>query len=426
MNVEPPHATKPGRAAGIPLSRQIVIGIVAGCLVGWLAPGQAAHVAFIRDIFISLIRSLVAPLIFASVVSGIAGGGGAGRVGRLGFKALVYFEAATCLALAVGLVVANLAHPGRGVVIPASAVAGAALPTGAPMSIPQTLAHVFPASLVDAMARGDALQIVAFAVIFGLAVVAAGERAAPVVALCESVTAVMFRFTDLVMRLAPLGVGAAIAVTIGQQGPGVLVRLGLLVGSLYLALALFVALLLVLVGGVLKLPVLRFWRAAKAPFVLAFATASSESALPLAVESMVELGVPRHIAGFVIPTGYSFNLDGSTLYLAIASVFVAQAAESGGAPHFGIHRQLLLMATLMITSKGVAAVPRASLVVLLAAVQSFGLPPEGVTVILGVDALMDMARTSVNVLGNCMASMVVARWEGEFPRSGTVPAPPEP
>lgn len=396
------------------LTQQIMIGLVLGGLLGWLKPGWAVQTAFIRDIFLNLIKSLIAPLVFSSVVAGIAGGGDARKVGRLGVKALVYFEIATTLALVVGLAVVNIVKPGRGVILPPSAQAVSALAQNHPKTLIETLVHVFPSSVVNAMATGDVLQIVAFAVVFGLAVVAAGERARPVVSLCESVSHVMFKFTDLIMRLAPFGVGAAIAVTIGVQGVGVLVNLGLLVGSLYVALIIFVALLLGAAGYFLKLPIRVFWRAVREPFTLAFATASSESALPKAMEAMVEIGVPRHIVGFVIPTGYSFNLDGSTLYLAVASVFVAQAAESGGAPHFGLGQQIMLMVTLMITSKGVAAAPRAALVVLLAALNTFGLPAEGVAVIFGVDALMDMARTSVNVVGNCLASMVVARWEGEY------------
>jgi proton glutamate symport protein len=289
-----------------------------------------------------------------------------------------------------------------------------ALPAAHPPTLAETLVHAFPSSVVASMANGDVLPIVVFAVIFGLAVVAAGERAAPVVTLCGAVASVMFKFTDIIMRFAPIGVGAAIAVTVGRQGPGMLGHLALLVGTLYAALIVFVALLLGVAGLLLKLPVRAFWKAVRAPFTLAFATASSESAMPRAMESMIELGVPPRIVGFVIPTGYSFNLDGSTLYLAVTSVFVAQAAETTGAAHFGLGQQVLLMLTLMITSKGVAAVPRASLVILIAALHSFGLPAEGVAVILGVDALMDMARTSVNVLGNCLASVVVAKWEGEF------------
>jgi proton glutamate symport protein len=395
-----------------------MIGFAAGCLLGWLAPAFAVKTEFLRDIFLNLIKSLIAPLVFSSVVAGIAGGGSAKTVGRIGLKALVYFEAATTLALVVGLVVVNLVEPGKGVLIQQAAGSVAALPSAHPATLPETLVHAFPASVVASMANGDVLQTVVFAVIFGLAVVAAGDRAQPVVTLCSAVASVMFKFTDLIMRFAPIGVGAAIAATVGRQGPGMLGHLALLVGTLYLALIIFIALLLGLAGALLKLPIRAFWKAVRAPFTLAFATASSESAMPKAMEAMIELGVPPRIVGFVIPTGYSFNLDGSTLYLAIASVFVAQAAESSGAAHFGLGQQVLLMLTLMITSKGVAAVPRASLVILIATLHSFGLPAEGVAVILGVDALMDMARTSVNVLGNCMASVVVAKWEGVFPPKG--------
>jgi proton glutamate symport protein len=412
----PPSAAArgPQRWWRFSLTQQIMIGLVSGGLVGWLAPEFALKTAFIRDIFINLIKSLIAPLIFSSVVAGIAGGGDAKKVGRLGVKAIVYFELATTLALAVGLAVVNVVKPGRGVLLPQAADGVAAIAQNHPKTLAETLVHIFPASVVDAMATGDVLQIVAFAVIFGLAVVAVGERARPVVTLCEGVVAVMFKFCDLIMRMAPLGVAAAIATTIGKQGPGVLIHLGVLVGSLYLALIIFVLALFGFSAVVLKVPIGLFWQAVRAPFTLAFATASSESALPQAMEAMVGIGVPRAIVGFVIPTGYSFNLDGSTLYLAIASVFVAQAAEFSGAPHFGLGQQISLMLTLMITSKGVAAVPRASLVVLLAALGQYGLPQSGVALIFGVDALMDMARTSVNVLGNCLACVIVAKWEGEY------------
>jgi len=420
MTAPSAQTDQPASRWRLSLTQQIVIGLVAGFLLGWLAPGWALKTAFVRDIFINLIKSLVAPLIFSTVVVGIAAGGGAKRVGRLGLKSLLYFEAATTLALVVGLAVVNFAQPGRGFVIPPSTVA--ALPAGHPATVVSTLTYAFPPSIVGAMAAGDVLPIVVFAVIFGLATVAAGERARPVIALCESVAQIMFKFTDWVMRLAPLGAGAAIAVTIGRQGVGVLGHLLFLVGTLYVALALFLGLLLAVAGAVLKLPIRAFGRAVRAPFTLAFSTASSESALPQAMEAMIELGVPARIVGFVLPTGYSFNLDGSTLYLAVASVFVAQAAETGGAAHFGLGRQLQLMLALMVTSKGVAAVPRAVLVVLLGTLSSFGLPAEGVAVIFGVDALMDMARTSVNVFGNCLAAVVVAKWEGEFPSPRPPPA----
>ena len=406
------------------LGRQIVIGLVLGILIGHFAPGFAVKTAFLRDIFLNLIKSLVAPLIFSSVVSGIAGGGNAKKVGRLGLKALIYFEAATVLALAVGLLAVNLTHPGRGIHIPAEAAGLDAVSRSHPKTLTETLVHAFPSSVIDAMAQNDVLQIVVYAVIVGLAVVSVGPAGAPVATLCESVMKVMFTFTDLIMRFAPVGVAAAMAVTVGNQGIGVLSNLGLLVASLYGALLVFLA-ILVAAAFALKLPVRRFLRAVKEPFTVAFATASSESALPKAMEAMEAIGVPRQIVGFVIPAGYSFNLDGSTLYLALASVFIAQAAETSGAAHFGLGQQLSLMITLMVTSKGVAAVPRASLVVLLAALASHGLPVAGAALILGVDALMDMARTSVNVFGNCLASLVVARWEGELaPTPATQPNVP--
>ena len=394
------------------LTQQILVALILGILLGWLKPSIAIQTGFLKDIFLNLVKSLIAPLIFASVVSGIAGGGDAKKVGRLGLKSIIYFEIATTLALIVGLVVVNTIKPGHGVILPP---ASAEVITQAhPKTLTETIVHVFPASVVESMASGDVLQIVAFAVIFGLAVLAAGERAKLIVSLCDSVTQVMFKFTNIVMRFAPLGVGAAIAVTIGKQGIGVILHLGVLVGTLYLALIIFLILLLGSAVLFLKLPFKLFCKSVREPFTLAFATASSETALPKALESMVSMGVPRHIASFVIPTGYNFNLDGSTLYLAVASVFIAQAAESSGAAHFGLEKQILLMLTLMITSKGVAAVPRASLVILLAALHTFGLPPEGVVLIFGVDAFMDMARTSVNVIGNCLASIIVAKWEGEF------------
>jgi len=411
----------PKRWWKISLTKQIMIGLVIGCLVGWLAPAFAVQTAFIRDIFLNLIKSLIAPLVFASVVVGIAGGGDAKKVGRLGVKSIVIFEIATTLALVIGLVVVNVIKPGHGVLLPHDVEGVAALAKNHPKSFQETLVHIFPTSIVDAMATGDVLQIVAFAAIFGLAVVAFGEKAKPVVVVCDAVMGIMFRFTDIIMKAAPLGVAAAIAVTIGKQGPGVLIHLGVLVGSLYLALIIFVAIMFSCAGLMLGVPIATFWRAVRAPFTLAFATASSESALPQAMESMVEIGVPREIVGFVLPTGYSFNLTGTTLYLAIASVFVAQAAEFSGAAHFGVWQQISLMVTLMITSKGVAAVPRASLVVLLAALSRYNLPESGVAIIFGVDALMDMARTSVNVLGNCLAAVIVAKWEGEYVDPRTTP-----
>jgi len=271
-----------------------------------------------------------------------------------------------------------------------------------------TLEHTFPASVIDAMARGDVLQIVVFSFLFGAACAAIGLKAGPVVEFCKSLSEVMFRYTKYVMYLAPIGVGAAMAHTIGSKGIGVLLGLGKLVLTLYGALLIFIFVVLGAVAIIARIPLQPFIRAVREPFILAFSTASSEAALPLALENLEVMGIPKHIVAFVLPTGYSFNLDGSTLYLSLASVFVAQAAGI----HMAFSQQLLMMLTLMLTSKGVAAVPRASLVILAGTLATFGLPVAGVALILGADALMDMARTSVNLLGNCMATVVVARWEG--------------
>jgi proton glutamate symport protein len=288
-------------------------------------------------------------------------------------------------------------------------LAGAfAAPAQKPLSIVQIIEHAVPTNIFEALANNDVLQMVVFFFLFGAACSAIGDKAKPVVEFAGSVAEVMFKLTGYVMCLAPFGVGAAIAVTIGKNGVKVLGSLGKLVGTLYLAEGLFVVLVLGSALITARVPVRRFWRAARQPFILAFSTASSEAALPLALENMERFGVPKHIVGFVLPAGYSFNLDGSTLYLALTSVFIAQAAHI----QMPLSTQLLMMLTLMLTSKGVAAVPRASLVILAGTVQNFNLPAEGVAVVLGVDALMDMCRTSVNLLGNCVASAIVARWEG--------------
>jgi proton glutamate symport protein len=372
-------------------------------------------VKLVRDVFLHLVKAMIAPLVFASVVQGIAGQGDIKRVGRIGAKALIYFEVVTTLALFVGLAVVNFVQPGAGVKLPGSAAALGASVANKPLTLAETILHSAPTSLIDAMARNDVLQVVVFACIFAVAVISAGDAGKPVLAFCDSLTQVMFKFAGIVMKLAPFGVGAAIAVTVGHQGLDVLVNLGKLVLTLYAALVIFVVGVFGAVIWIARVPFRPFVRAVREPFTIAFATANSEAALPKAFDLMEKLGVPRGIVSFVLPAGYTFNLDGSTLYLAVVSLFVAQAAEASiPGFHFGFGQQITMMLTLMITSKGVAAVPRAALVVLIAALQSFGLPLEGAALILGVDALLDMARTSVNVMGNCLASVVVARWEGEF------------
>src|SRR5213079_2813406 len=400
------------------LTMQIMIGLIVGGVIGWLRPDWGNAVYFLRDIFINLIKSIIAPLVFSTIVVGIAGAGALRKVGRMGVKALVYFELVTTAALFIGLAVVNFTKPGVGVTLtPSDTGIIKAIGQSHPKTLIETIVHVFPSSIAEAMVHGDVLQIVAFSVLFALAVSAVGEKGKPIIRAMESLSQVMFKFTNYVMMFAPMGVGAAMAHTIGTQGLGVLVNLGNLVLSLYLALIIFIVLIFGVVMFIARVPLRQFIRAVREPAVLAFATTSSESALPKAMQSMERLGVPRHIVGFVMPTGYSFNLDGWTLYLALASVFVAQAAETTMGWHMGFGQQIVMMLTLMFTSKGVAAVPRASLVILLATLNSFlpsGLGPIGVAIIFGVDELMDMGRTCVNVIGNCLATVVVARWEKEF------------
>ena len=400
------------------LTTQIMVGLVVGALVGWFKPDWGNKVYFLRDIFINLIKSIIAPLVFSTIVVGIAGAGALKKVGRIGIKALIFFEIATTAALFIGLAVVNLTKPGTGVTLERGNIDIAkAISQVHGQSFTDIIMHIFPSSIIDAMVRGDVLQIVAFSVLFALAVSAVGEKGQPIVRAMESLAQIMFKFTNYVMMFAPIGVGAAMAHTIGTQGPGVLVNLGKLIGSLYLALIIFVVVVFGIVIWIARIPLGQFFRAVREPAALAFATTSSESALPKAMQAMERFGVPPSIVGFVMPTGYSFNLTGSILYLAIASVFVAQAAETTMGWHMGFGQQITLMLTLMLTSKGVAGVPRAALVILLGTLNSFmpaGVGPIGVALIFGVDELMDMGRTAVNVIGNCLATIVVARWEKEF------------
>ena len=370
-----------------------------------MAPGPATQLAILGTIFLRLIKSIIAPLLFGTLVSGIAGTGNVKTMGRIGGKAILYFEIVTTIALFVGLGAVNLVKPGVGVQLQKGTGSGVA---GTSASISQVLEHTFPTSVVDSMARGEVLQIVVFAFLFGAACATVGLKARPVVELCESLAEVMFKYTGYVMLFAPFGVFGAMAATVGERGLSVLANLGKLVATLYGAQAFFVVVVLGTVTMLLRIPARRFIRYVREPFLLAFSTASSESALPIALENMEKFGVPKHIVAFVLPTGYSFNLDGSTLYLSMAAMFVAQAAGV----HVPFTTQLVMLLTLMLTSKGVAGVPRASLVILAGTLATFNLPVEGVAVILGVDTLMDMARTSVNLLGNCLATAVVARWEG--------------
>lgn len=398
------------------LTTQIFIGLALGILVGWLWPQVGMASAPGADVFLHLIKTIIAPLVFSTLVVGIAGGHGHGdnsgsnafSVGRVGLKCLIYFELITTFALIVGLVVVNVCQPGAGINLSALNAGEAQELLAKKPSAGDLITHIFPTSIIDSMARGDVLQIVVFTIIFALGVKAA--RATQIVDLCQSLAEVMFKYTGYVMKVAPIGVACAMASTVGKHGLLVLFSLGKLVGTLYLALAIFIILVLVPVALLAKVPLKRFAAAVKEPFLIAFSTTSSEAALPKALQNMEALGVPRPIVSFVLPLGYTFNLDGTTLYLSLAAVFVAQAAGV----HMPIEQQVLMLLTLMLTSKGVAAVPRASLVILAGTLATFDLPLAGVALILGVDTLMDMARTSVNVLGNCLASVVMARWEGVF------------
>ncbi len=394
----------------------IFIGMAAGIGLGIAAPGFASQLSPISNIFLRLIKSIIAPLLFGTLVAGIASTGSVKTMGRIGLKAIIYFEIVTTIALFLGLGFVNLFRPGDGLRIE-TAAADAAAPK-ANTSLAAILEHTFPASVIDAMAKGEVLQIVVFTFLFGAAAASVGAAAKPIVEWCESLAEVMFKYTGYVMYAAPLGVFAAMAVTVGSKGPEVLFSLGKLMATLFGALIFFVVVVLGAVVVICKIPLKRFYQAVKEPWVIAFSTASSEAALPLALENMEKFGVPKHIVGFVLPTGYSFNLDGTTLYLSLAAIFIAQAAGV----NMPFSTQIVMMLTLMLTSKGVAGVPRASLVILAGTLGTFGLPLEGISVLLGVDALMDMARTSVNVLGNCMATAVEARWEG-YDLSGEAPTP---
>ncbi len=412
------HASHAHRGAGgtrrrwMPgLTTQIFLGLVLGIVIGYVWPGFGVAIKPLADAFLRMIKMIIAPLIFSTLVVGIAGTGDLKTMGRIGLKAILYFEIATTVALFVGLGLVNAFTPGAGVVMSTSAN------TAAVAAIAQNqqhawdiFLHLFPTSVVDAMARGDILQLVVFSIFFGVALAAIGARGRPLVEVLDSTAQVMFRFTGYVMAFAPVGVLAAIAATVGGNGLRILFTLGKVVALMYVGLVVVIVLVVAVTAVIIRVPFLTFLKAVREPFIIAFTTASSEAALPSAMSVMERFGVPNHIVAFVLPTGYSFNLTGTTLYLSLASVFVAQLA---GVPMtFG--QQLVMMLTLMLTSKGVAGVPRSALVVLTATLTQFGLPLEGAAILLGIDQVMDMGRTAVNVMGNCIATAVVARWEGVF------------
>lgn len=387
----------------------IGLAMVVGLLVGIVFPEIGARCEFLSTIFIRLVKSIVIPIIVTTLIVGIAGHGDLKAVGRLGIKSLVYFEIITSLALLVGLAVVNVAQPGVGVALGAAGDAATLAPMPK-MTFLDMIINIFPSNFFDAAARGDILEVVVFTVLFAVALTLVGKQRAVIVDFCSVLASAMFKYTDIVMKFAPVGVAAAIAVVIGSKGIAVLANLGMLILCLYVGLILFILAVFFPVALIARVPIREFIAAVKEPVIIAFSTSSSEAALPRAMESMEQFGVPREVVAFVVPTGYSFNLDGSTLYLTLAAVFAAQAAGI----HLTFEHQLLMGFTMIFTSKGVAGVPRASLVVLAGTLPAFGVPIQAVALILGVDAIMDMGRTALNVLGNCLACVVMAKWERRF------------
>lgn len=387
----------------------IFLFLVIGFFLGVYFPEFSKDLKPIRTLFLHGIKCIIAPLIFSSIVVGIGSATSMKSLGKIGIKSIVWFEIATTVALFVGLFFVNFFEPGKGINLVGAASGGVPALPKAEMSFAVFIEHLLPSNLVEAVAKGDVLQIVIFSIIFGAATLMAGDKGKPVLIFCESLNQVMFKFTDIIMKLAPLGVGAAMAAAIGEHGLSILIPMSKLVGTLYLALIVFVLITLIPALKWSRIKLAAFFREMRPNMALAFATTSSESAYPDTLKSLSKMGVPERISSFVLPLGYSFNLDGSTLYLAMTSVFVAQAANID----LSIGTQISMMLLLMLTTKGVAAVPRASLVVLSGTLVTFGLPLEAIPLILGVDEFMDMARTTVNLLGNAVATVVVSRWEKE-------------
>ncbi len=396
------------------LTTFIFIALVLGVILGWLAPEFAVKLQPLADVFLKMVKMIIAPLIFATLVVGIAGHGDMKSLGKIGLKTLIYFEIATTLALIIGLVMANITRPGDGFNIDISSISLDAVNSMQKINVDNSFGHLLtdlvPTSIFKAMADGNLLQIVVFGIFFSLSICAVGQKARPVLDFMQSTCEVMFKFTEYVMLFAPMGVFGAIAATIGKNGIGILASYAKLIGVTYLALAIFVVLVLYVVCKIVKIPFSGLIRAIKDPTLLAFSTASSEAALPKAMSAMEKFGVPKNIVSFVMPTGYTFNLDGSTLYLTLTTLFCAQIVGID----LTFEQQIMIVLTLMLTSKGIAGVPRVSLVVLTGTLHSFGLPVVGVAILLGIDQILDMGRTTVNLIGNCVATTVVAKWENEF------------
>ena len=392
------------------LTTWILISMILGAAFGHDLPSVAQNLNVVSQIFLRLIKTIIAPLLFATIVVGIAGHSDLKQVGRMGWKSLLYFEVVSTIALFIGLIAINISKAGIGVAVPET-MAHADITNVPVLKGSEVILHIFPENIAKAIYEGNVLQIVIFSILFGIAVAMLKDKfKRPLVGFTEALSEAMFKFTSLIMYFAPFAVFAAIAYSIGHMGLGIFINLFKLLATLYVSLVIFLVGVLLPIALAFRVPVRKFISAISEPVAIAFATTSSESALPIAMERMEKLGVPRKIVAFVMPTGYSFNLDGTTLYLSLATIFVAQISGI----HLSFDKQLLIVFTLMLTSKGVAAVPRASMVILLATASTFGLPLWPIYIILGIDELMDMARTSVNVIGNCLATVVIARWENEF------------
>ena len=398
------------------LTALIFLALLLGVVFGHFCPDFAVKMRPLAVIFLRMVKMIIAPLLFATLVVGIAGHGSAKKLGKIGIKTIVYFEIVTTIALIIGLLVANIFKPGVGFVtgntVHAIHMQEAGLMAGAQAhtSVSEMITSIFPTSIVDAMAQGNLLQIVVFSIFFALAIVAVGKKAEPVLEVLNSVSSIMFKFTEYVMYFAPVGIFGAIASTVGANGLSVLKSYFKIIGALYTALAVFVVLVLVIVCKIVRISFRNLCRALQEPALLAFTTASSEAAFPKAMDIMERFGVPKNIVGFVMPTGYTFNLDGSTLYLAMAVIVSSQIVGI----NLDINQQIIIMLALMLTSKGIAGVPRVSLIVLAGTLASFNIPILGVAILLGIDQILDMGRTTVNLIGNCVATVVIARWEKEF------------
>ena len=397
------------------LTLAIFISLILGIVVGWAFPAFAVKTHVLAEIFLRMVKMIIAPLLFATLVVGIAGHDDIKSIGRLGVKTIIYFEVVTTFALIIGLGFANLFKPGEGMMD----IASRNIALGEVSNMASSFQHssfgemilsLFPTSIVQAMSDGNLLQIVAFSIFFALAICAVGKKAQPVVDILNATTKIMFKFTEYVMFFAPIGIFGAIAYTIGTNGIDILFNYGKVIMALYIALAVFVIIVLIIACKLVKISFRGLIKAIQEPALLTFSTASSEAALPKAMSIMENFGVPKSIVGFVMPTGYTFNLDGSTLYLAMAVLFSTQLVGI----ELSIEQQLVIMFALMLTSKGVAGVPRASLIVLAGTLTSFNIPVIGVAILLGIDQILDMGRTAVNLIGNCVATVVIARWENEF------------